>query len=187
MVPVLITSVTHGALQVYLGRVTHGQFSGSFFSFIPEYFNGIYMTIGTPGNFAFHGMHLWYLLFLFLYSLCCFPLFVWLSGGGNQILSRMTRLISMPGSMMLWFLMPLLVMKALVPHDILKVGSGGWGFLFYIWFLISGFVLVSNERLQQQVKKRRWVSLLLGVVVSSVYIFQLFSIERVVFPDWIGS
>lgn len=187
MVPVLIASVTHGALQVYLDRLTHGQFSGSFFNFIPEYFTGIYMTIGRPGNFAFHGMHLWYLLFLFFYSLCCYPLFVWLRGGGKEVLSRMTRLFSMLGLMPVWFLMPLLVMKALVPHDILKVGSGGWGFLYYIWFLISGFMIVSNDRLQKLISKQRWIFLLLGVVVSSIYMYQLFSIERLTFPGWISS
>ncbi|MBT4087229.1 MAG: acyltransferase [Deltaproteobacteria bacterium] len=32
-IPVLFASITHGALQVYLERLTHGQFSGSFFSF----------------------------------------------------------------------------------------------------------------------------------------------------------
>jgi len=43
MIPVLVASVTHGALQVYLERLTHGQFSGSFFSFLSEYFNGVYV------------------------------------------------------------------------------------------------------------------------------------------------
>ena len=49
MIPVLVASVTHSALQVYLERLTHGQFSGSFFSFLPEYFNGVYLGIGMPG------------------------------------------------------------------------------------------------------------------------------------------
>ena len=35
MIPVLIGSVTHSVLQVYLERLTHGQFSGSFFAFLP--------------------------------------------------------------------------------------------------------------------------------------------------------
>ncbi|MBT8356807.1 MAG: acyltransferase, partial [Deltaproteobacteria bacterium] len=86
MIPVLIASVTHSALQVYLERLTHGQFSGSFLSFLPEYFNGVYAAIGMPGNFAFHGMHLWYLLFLFLYSLICYRLFIWLKGSGREFL-----------------------------------------------------------------------------------------------------
>ncbi|MDY6844964.1 MAG: acyltransferase [Thermodesulfobacteriota bacterium] len=189
MIPVLVASVTHSALQVYLERFTHGQFSGSFFSFIPEYFNGIYIAINMPGNFAFHGMHLWYLLFLFMYSLICYHLFIWLKGSGQEILNRIATLFAIPGLMYIWFTIPLLIMKALIPQVVLNVGSGGWGFLYYIWFLISGFMIVSNDRLQQNIKKQRWISLLLGVVLSTAYLYQLFSPLRLVFlariSDWI--
>jgi len=187
MIPVLFASITHSALQVYLDRLTHGQFSGSFFSFIPEYFNGIYMAIGMPGNFAFHGMHLWYLFFLFLYSLICYRLFIWLKGSGRKILNRITTLFAIPGLMYLWFSIPLLIMKALIPQAVLNVGSGGWGFLYYLWFLISGFMIVSSDQLQQNIKKQRWISLLLGLVLSTVYLYQLFSPSRVVFPGWIND
>ena len=187
MIPVLFASITHSALQVYLERLTHGQFSGSFFSFLPEYFNGVYMAIGMPGNFAFHGMHLWYLFFLFFYSLICYRLFIWLKGNGREVLNRITTLFAIPGLMYLWFSIPLLIMKALIPQAVLNVGSGGWGFLYYIWFLISGFMIVSSDRLQQNIKKQRWISLLLGVVLSTVYLYQLFSPSRVVFQGWISD
>ena len=62
LVPLLVGAFTHASLQVYLDRLTHGQFSGSYFEFLPLYFHGVYDD-GDPtaGNFAFHGMHLWYL------------------------------------------------------------------------------------------------------------------------------
>jgi len=189
MIPVLIASVTHSALQVYLERLTHGQFSGSFFSFLPEYFNGVYLGIGMSGNFAFHGMHLWYLLFLFVYSLLCYPLFIWLKGSGREILNRITSVFTMPGLIYIGFSIPLLIMKMLIPHAVLDVGNGGWGFLYYIWFLISGFMIVSSDRLQQHIMNQRWISLLLGVGLSATYLYLLFSQSRVVFPagisDWI--
>lgn len=187
MVPVLTASVTHSALQVYLERLSHGQFSGSFFSFLPQYFNGVYVGIGMSGNFAFHGMHLWYLLFLFLYSLICYYLFIWFMGNGHSFLNRITNLMAIPGLMYLWFIIPMLIMYVLIPQSVLAVGNGGWGFLYYIWFLISGFMIVSNERLQYQITNQRWVSLLLGVVLSAFYMYQLFSPTRVIFSDGINS
>jgi len=189
MIPLIIGSVTHAALQIYLEKLSHGQFSGSFFSFLPEYFNGVYLAIDMPGNFAFHGMHLWYLLFLFLYSLICYRLFVWLNGRGREVLNRVTSFFAIPGVMYLGFPLPLLIMKALVPKEVLDAGSGGWGFLYYIWFLIAGFIIVSGNRLQQQILNQRWVSLVLGVGSSTAYLYQLFSPSRLVFPagitDWI--
>jgi glucan biosynthesis protein C len=187
MIPVLLATVTHGALQVYLDRMNHGRFSGSFFSFTPEYFNGLYLAIGAPGNFAFQGMHLWYLLFLFLYGLICYRLFIWLEADGREVLSRITSLFAVPGLIYLWFALPLLIMKATIPRTVLNAGAGGWGFLYYVWFLISGFLIVSSDRLQRNIKNQRWISLLLGVVLMSAYLYQLFSPSRAVFQNWISG
>jgi glucan biosynthesis protein C len=189
MIPLIIGSVTHSALQIYLERTSHGQFSGSFFSFLPEYFKGVYLDIAMPGNFAFHGMHLWYLLFLFLYSLIFYRLFIWFKASGQEILNRITSFLTMPGLIYLGFPVPLLMMKVLIPQTVLDVGNGGWAFLYYIWFLISGFIIVSGNRLQQHIMNQRWISLLIGVGLSSAYLYQLFSQSRRVFPagiiDWI--
>jgi hypothetical protein len=188
MIPVLVASVTHSAFQIYLERLTHGQFSGSFFAFLPSYFNGLYMGIGMPGNFAFHGMHLWYLLFLFLYSLLCYPLFAWFKSGGHRVLNRVAGLFSVPGCMYLCFPLPLLIMDMVIPRAVLNVGNGGWGFLYYIWFLIAGFMIASNDRLRQQIKDMRWLSLFLGCVFSAAYLYLLFCPTRLHFPilsgDW---
>jgi hypothetical protein len=75
-------------------------------------------------------------------------------------------------------------MKVLIPQAVLDVGNGGWGFLYYIWFLISGFIIVSSNRLQQHIMNQRWTSLLLGVGFSAAYLYLLFSQSRVVFPAW---
>lgn len=187
MIPVMIASVTHSTLQVYLERLTHGQFSGSFFSFLPVYFNGVYLGIGMPGNFAYHGMHLWYLFFLFVYSLICYRLFIWLKGSGREVLNRITSLLTRPGLMYLGFSIPLLIMKVLIPQAVLDIGAGGWGFLYYLWFLISGFMIVSSKRLHQHILDQRWISLLLGAGLSAAYLYQLFSPSRVVFPAWISD
>lgn len=42
-------------VQVYIERVTHGQFTGSFIEFYPHYFDGLY---AFGGNFAWMGLHL---------------------------------------------------------------------------------------------------------------------------------
>jgi len=181
MIPVLIGSVTHSILQVYLDRLTHGQFSGSFFSFIPEGFNGVFLATGMQGNYAFHGMHLWYLLFLFVYTLLCYHLFVWMKGNGRKVLDRIGSWLSLPGATIIGFSIPLVILELLIPRAVLAVGAGGWGFFQYIWFLISGFIIFSSERLQQRIIDQRWIVLLLGMGLSCAYLFQLFSPSRLVF------
>lgn len=192
-IPVLVASLTHGALQVYLEKVSHGRFSGSFFSFIPTYFNGIYYGIGLAGsgNFANVGMHLWYLIFLFVYSLICYRLFVWFKAGGKGLLDKTTSFAATPGLIIPVLIAPLLVMKAIIPHSVLDVGNGGWGFLYYLWFLIAGFIIASSDRLQSSIQKQRWISFLLGTVVSIIYLTMLFGVSAPVFQgkagDWIST
>ena len=86
------------------------------------------------------------------------------------------------------FSIPLMIMKGIIPRAVLEVGNGGWGFLYYIWFLIAGFMIFSSDRLQQHIMDQRWISLLLGLVLSTAQLYQLFSPSRVVFPvlitDW---
>jgi hypothetical protein len=169
--------------------VSHNRFSGSFVSFVPKYFNGLYLEIGAPGNFPFHGMHLWYLLFLFLYSLLCYGLFRWLKSSGAPLLDRVTKVMAVPGLIYLWLVLPLVIIKILVPQSMLSVGQGGWGFVYYIWFLVAGFIMASSEELRQCLKNQRLTSLVLGGVFMLAYLFQVFSRSRLTFPepvsDWI--
>ena len=191
MIPVIFATVTHSALQIYLERISHSQFSGSFISFLPGYFSGLYLEIGGAGNFAFHGMHLWYLLFLFFYSLLCYRLFTWLAGNARQLMNRITTLFAFSGLMYLLFPVPLLIMKMIIPHSVLSVGNGGWGFLYYLWFLISGFIIVSNDRLTGHIEEKRNLSLLLAVIFTSIYLYQSFNLSGIEFPavisPWIHS
>lgn len=186
MVPVIFATVTHSALQIYLERISHSQFSGSFISFLPGYFSGLYLEIGGAGNFAFHGMHLWYLLFIFFYSLLCYRLFTWLAGNARQLMNRITTLFAFSGLMYLLFPVPLLIMKMIIPHSVLSVGNGGWGFLYYLWFLISGFVIVSNDRLTGHIEEKRDLSLLLAVIFTSIYLYQSFNLSGIEFPAFVS-
>ena len=108
-VPLLVAVFTHASLQVYLERISHHQFAGSYFQFLPHYFEGVYINPGVGGNFAFAGMHLWYLLFLLLYCILCYPLFRWLKGGGQRVLDGFGNLLALPGVAYLLFLPTLLV------------------------------------------------------------------------------
>jgi peptidoglycan/LPS O-acetylase OafA/YrhL len=188
-IPVLIASITHGALQVYLERMSHGRFEGSFISFLPHYFSGVYTGIGLAGagNFANVGMHLWYLLFLFIYSLLCYRLFVWFRTDGQQKLEGVTNFLSIPGIIYIGFTVPMVIMKVIIPSSILNVGNGGWGFLYYLWFLIAGFIVVSNKRLQQSILKQRWLSLMLGVILSFAQLYLVFGVSEPVLKGNVGA
>jgi peptidoglycan/LPS O-acetylase OafA/YrhL len=164
LVPLVLGIFTHIVFQVYLERLHTGEFNGSFFDFYPHYFDGMY---GFGGNFAWMGMHLWYLEALFLFSLLCLPLFVWLknSPSGRRALQGLGDFLAKPGAVYLFALPTIILINLLDPETWGTPVFGGWSMFIYPCFFVSGFVIVSNERLQASIKRWRWHSLAAGILL----------------------
>jgi glucan biosynthesis protein C len=170
-VPLLVGIFTHCSLQVYLERITHHQFSGSYFAFLPHYFDGWYIDAGVGGNFAWAGMHLWYLLILFVFCILCYPLFRWLKGKGQKILSNTGNFLALPVAIYLLAIPLNLVEMFTSDTPVQSLRPGGWNFALYLCFFISGFVLISSERLLSRIQTMRWYSLGASLVLTAGYIF----------------
>ncbi len=147
-------------LQVYLERISHNQFEGSFWSFYPHYFEGWY-GIQEGGNFAWMGIHLWYLEFLFVFSILTLPLFLYLrSPAGKRRVGAMTRFLSRPWAI---FLLALPIGVAEFVAELPPIndtvfaneGFGGWSSLPYLTLLIIGYVLATDEGLAKAMERHR--------------------------------
>jgi glucans biosynthesis protein C len=161
LVPLVVGAFTHVAVQVYLERVSHHQFVGTFFDFLPQYFNGLY---GFGGNFAWMGLHLWYLLVLFIFSIVLLPLFRWLKGRGARALNKFGDVLALPLAVYTLAIPIAGLMVNLDPRTTLGTRDfGGWPLPIYMLFFIYGFVVMAHAGLQERIKQQRWVSLALGV------------------------
>lgn len=121
-------------LQVYIERVSHLQFVGSFIEFYPHYFDGFY---ALGGNFAWMGLHLWFLEFLFIFSLISLPLFLYLRNEAiKRRISRVAVFFKNPGAIFL-LAVPLVIMELLVnlqPEGIGMRAFAGWSLNLYLIF-----------------------------------------------------
>jgi glucan biosynthesis protein C len=164
VVPWLVGACTHAALQVYLEYRFWGRFHGSFLAFLPRYFHG-WRDFG--GNFAWTGIHLWYLLALFILSLIFLPLFVWLkASSGKRLLSWFGGFLAKPGVVYLLAVPGTLLIRYLDPDRFWTSRDwGGWALPLYIPFFLAGFLIVSHEGLQSRIRRQRWLSLAAGVVL----------------------
>ncbi|MGW8250019.1 MAG: acyltransferase family protein [Anaerolineales bacterium] len=153
LVPLVFSILTHISLQSYLDSYSHGLFSGSYFQYLPQY----YLTA-----LDIRGAHLWYLLFLFVYSILLYPLFRWLKGSGQGFLSRVSRKTS--GTVVLYTLtLPILLLYLVIPSDsVLLESNGGYPYIMYLWFIVLGFLLVSNQEMQDKIRQLRWFSTAAG-------------------------
>jgi len=167
VVPLVVGMLTHVSLQVYLERLTHGDFSGTYFQFLPYYFQGHYEG-GNPaaGNFALTGMHLWYLAWLFAFTLILYPLMRWLVGRGKGVLGWLGNALSQPGAVFVLVLPILLGSMDNEDDSFLLWWEAGWPLLVYLWLLLCGFVLASSEKLLNRIQRMRWISL--GLAFGSI-------------------
>ena len=163
LVPLMVGIFTHIAFQVYLEHIHKRTFSGSFFDFYPHYFEGMY---AFGGNFAWMGLHLWYLEELFILSLFCLPIFLWLknSSRGQCALRSLGDFLAKSGAMYLFALPAIVLINVLDPETWGTTALGGWSILIYPCFFVSGFVIISHERLQASIKRWRWISLIAGIL-----------------------
>jgi peptidoglycan/LPS O-acetylase OafA/YrhL len=158
LIPFAAGVLTHVTLQVYLERRFSGQFAGSFLAFYPSYFDGVY---GFGGNFAWMGLHLWFLGALFLYSVLLLPMFLWLRQGvGARALTRLTAFLARPGAVYLLALPVMALLATLNPATLAgNRDAGGWSLLIYPLFLVYGFILISHPPLEEGIRRARWISL----------------------------
>lgn len=164
LVPLIVGIFTHIAFQVYLERLHNGEFSDSFLDFYPHYFEGMY---GFGGNFAWMGLHLWYLEVLFIFSILGLPVFLWLRNNqsGRRTLLELGNLLARPGAIYLLALPAYILINVLDPETWGADVLGDWSMFIYLTFFASGFTIFSHERLQESIKRWRWVSLVAGILL----------------------
>jgi peptidoglycan/LPS O-acetylase OafA/YrhL len=173
LVPLVVCDFTHASLQVYLGRLTHGDFEGSYFQYLPRYFFD---------DFEWQGMHLWYLLWLFVFSMVLYPLMRWLSGPGRGVLTKLGDQLARPGAVYALAL-PAILLAVLLDIEATE-HNAGWTLIVYLWITLAGFLVVSDERLPASIERLRWLSLPIGLVLVGCSIF-LHSLDQLpAFGTW---
>jgi glucans biosynthesis protein C len=167
LVPLLVADFTHIALQVYIERLTHGDFTGSFWQFIPHYFDGWY---GFGGNFGWIGLHLWYIVVLLFFSIVFLPLFLlFKTNRGARIMEKIGNFFALPVMIYVLVLLLVTLWKATGPIATLLNDAFNWGLGIYATFFLFGFFILGSGKLQASIRKMRWISLALAIGMSVWY------------------
>ena len=168
LIPLIIGILVLVPPQVYAERRLYGQFGGSFPEFYPHFFEG---GIYPVGNFSWH--HLWFLGYLFVYSLLALPLFrFWRGERGQRQLLWLARISSGPMGL-LWLAIPILVERyffwfALGRRNLLLSDWSGRSILFVLY--AYGFVLAAEPGFGHNVDRQWRRFLALGVTGISALI-----------------
>lgn len=144
--------------QIYMERLASG-YQGNFWSWYPDVFNFI---LYPKGSFSWH--HLWFIAYLFIYDIMLAPLFSRMSAGKSEtfknLLESLTRgkrvyLLIIPG--VIWY--ALFSRKYPETNDL--INDGGY-FIYWIFFLLAGFICVVQPKLMDSLERNRRFALTTG-------------------------
>lgn len=161
---------------VYIERLFSGQAASGFFQWYPRFFDGIYLF---GGNFAplGQGTHLWYLEFLFVYSLILLPLFIRSRKLGISYLSKLSIHFENPWALFFLFL-PISAVSAI--FEIIGLGGvrvmGGWDPISYLLFFTYGYLIFSNTRIQETIRKYSTAFLVVALILTALYLDSHFGV-----------
>ncbi len=163
LIPMGIGILVLAPPQVYFDRLTHGEFTGSFIEFIPHFFE--------RSNFSWNGMHLWYLVYLFAFTVALTPLFVWLKRpSGQAALNHLSNLSARAGAIYTWAIPIALVAIAVDPFGMLRPSPSEAiaRLVMYPIPLICGYLVFADRGIQQAIIRQRRTSAIIALVLTLV-------------------
>lgn len=163
LVPFLFGVLTYIPLTTYIRRRNSISLRDHYIGFFNFDFNHLDGYNGT-----FTPAHLWFILFLFVFSLVALPLFLALrTEKGKGALQTLGRLNQVPASLIVWGI-PLALAAAL---NLL----GDKNPLYYFLVFFYGYLLASDARLQKSIDRLTWFALAYGIFEAAF---------RLVVPQW---
>jgi peptidoglycan/LPS O-acetylase OafA/YrhL len=155
--------------QLYIEILGFG--GGSYIDFYPKYFDGEF----TGG---FDMGHLWFIAYLFGYSLLALPLFLFLKReSGRRMLSKLGQFFSLPGMIFL-FVLPI----ALADHLLYDFYPNP---IYFFTFFMLGYLLLADDGFEEAIGKSKLIALIIGILSFAVW-YTLIS-RRIRIPIWLGS
>ncbi len=180
LLPLLLGLVVIVPPQAYLAWLGQGH-TGSYWRFYRQYF------VIRPEDLAgFSGAftlgHLWFILFLFGFSLMALPLFLFLkSPAGGRAVARLAGFCERPGAIFL-FAVPLSLTEALPGPSVASATPYAHLMLF-----VAGFVLFGDTRFQKSMDQSWPLALGLGATALAVVAAVRFSGIRFPEGSWESS
>ncbi|MFX0072709.1 MAG: acyltransferase, partial [Candidatus Hermodarchaeota archaeon] len=180
LIPYIFGICTVLAIQVYFEALFGNEwlppFKGNFFEFyFLNYFTrGIY---DYGGYFPLGGIYLWYLSFLFIFSIITVKLFVYLRKINlkNKFL-KLAEFCGKPGGILI-LLFPLILVQLIGIIVLPFLINNGWSVLTYLLIFIYGFIIASNDKFREATEKNAILTLIIGIISSIFFIIGFFNMS----------
>ncbi len=175
LIPLLFGVLVINPPQIYFDLLHHNpDYSESYLQFYPRFF-----SMNPEGLEAFKGGfelgHLWFIFYLFLFSLIALPFFLYIKReAGGRMIKGLVDFCSRSGTILLLSI-PIYLM-GLVP-------IGYPNPIYFIIFFIYGYILMADVRFGGIIDRYKGIALILGPVTYVIWLSLTFGLNINV-PDW---
>lgn len=162
-IPLAVGIFTLVPVQVFIEKSAQYE---SLITFYPHMFEGFYPT----GNFSWH--HLWFIAYLFFIALIISPFLNYFrSGQFDLFVGNVENIVSKKMGANI-FLIPLVLsqikLRQYFPdntHDLIH----DWAAIsYYLIFFLSGYILLSNKKMVESMRKQRHLFLIESVIATII-------------------
>lgn len=154
--------------QVYVERLGQGLNYKSYFDFYANLFNGIY----PKGNLSWH--HLWFIVYLFFYTLLLTPFFIYIRNNSKlKLIEWLNYSLNKYPISILIFAIPLIIIESTL-YPIYNYTLAFWGdwyaLSFYGVLFFYGFILISlKDTFWKIIEKYRVYFLILALLLTPTF------------------
>jgi peptidoglycan/LPS O-acetylase OafA/YrhL len=164
LVPLAFGTLVIVSPQVYIQRLNEGQFEGSFFAFFPHFFDGIY----PEGNLTYN--HLWFIAYLFVFSIVSLPVFLRLGRDPRQRWAAALAECSEKRGGIFLLAIPIAMSEGTLRAAFPGMQNLVWdwaNFTTYLILFVLGFVIMTDERFGKAVIRDGPLALALGLMTTT--------------------
>lgn len=185
IVPLFIGMLLLAPPQGYFENLTKFQFHGSFIDYYPYFFKHLshVLSLNAFGNNTYH---LWFLGFLFVFSLIALPLFIWLKTSiAERFVSEIASLCDKKGAIFL-FALPILISNLALRVSFPEYND--WAdFLYWLIYFVYGYILFSHQKFKNAINRHSKAALIITTICLLSIIAMLllgFEIDDIVHPTY---
>jgi glucan biosynthesis protein C len=173
LIPSIFGIITICPLTAYFKAINDFNFKGSLIKFYPVFFTRIMDYLGWA--------HLWFLVYLFVFSLLCLPFFIYYKSYKQDSLREKISSFFVKKNFIYMPLILVIIFEASLRYrwpGFQNLIDDWANFSVYITFFIIGYIFNSNTKIIEKIENKRMHSLLIGLI-SSVFIVALYFLSDV--------
>ncbi len=160
LIPLLLVLIFLSPLQCYIGEIYHytrAPYEGIWATF-REYLRGEGFASGYEGGFSVNGF--WFVRYLFYMSMMMLPAMAWFKKRGQPLEEFIGKL-------------PLAAIIGLfiLPAEAYLSARSDYSFREYYAYFVFGFVILSNETVQDKLCRRRWILAAITAVMLGLNVY----------------